>query len=309
MIRATTIATAQYPVEELENWEAYEAKMSRWVRAAAGNGASLLVFPEYASMELVSLFSDEIRRDLSGQLAALQELHEAYVDFHARLALESKVYIVAGSFPVRIPGGAFRNRAYFFNPDGSMDYQDKMMMTRFETEDWLIQEGDLLKVFPTSIGTIGIAICYDSEFPLLARSQVEQGAEILIVPSCTDTAQGYHRVKIGCQARALESQCFVVHSALVGKVDWSAAIDTNVGRAAVYTPVDRGFPEDGVLKIGDWNEPAWVYADIDLDHLAKARLDGAVLNHRNWPESEDRSGRKPEFRLKNEDRLNLRQTS
>lgn len=308
MIRPTTIATAQYPVEELENWAAYEAKLLRWVQTAARNGARLLVFPEYGSMELVSLFDDSVRKDLARQLAAMQDLHERFVDLHARLALEFKVYLVAGSFPVRIPGGAFRNRAYFFQPDGSFDYQDKMMMTRFETEEWLIEEGDRLKVFPTSLGTVGIAICYDSEFPLLARAQVESGAEILIVPSCTDTAQGYHRVRIGCQARAMESQCFVVHSALVGTVDWSAAIDVNVGRAAVYTPVDRGFPEDGVLKIGAWNAPGWVYTEIDLASLVATRRDGAVLNHRDWPASVKQSTRLG-VQPKLKDRLQVQQMS
>ena len=308
-MNVTKVATAQYPVEELADWAVYTAKLKQWVRAAAKEGARLLIFPEYASMELVSLFDDEIRGDLRGQLEAMQGLHEKFLDLHAELARECEVYILAGSFPVRIPGGAFRNRAYFFSPDGSMDYQDKMMMTRFEAEDWLIEPGDQLRVFPTSMGTVGIAICYDSEFPLLARSQVESGAEILVVPSCTDTVHGYHRVRIGCQARALESQCYVVHSALVGEVDWSAAIDSNVGRAAVYSPVDKGFPEDGVVSIGDWNQPRWVYGEIDLSKLARVRMDGSVLNHRDWPSSAVQVEGETEFQLKKEKVLSLQTSS
>ena len=80
-------------------------------------------------------------------------------------------------------------------------------MTRFENEQWLISAGDEIRVFDTDFGKIAINICYDSEFPLIARQQVEAGADLILVPSCTDTQAGFHRVRLGCQARALENQC------------------------------------------------------------------------------------------------------
>ena len=89
-------------------------------------------------------------------------------------------------------------------------------MTRFENEQWLIKSGKELKCFDTEYGKIAINICYDSEFPLLARKQVEAGCVLILVPSCTDTLAGYHRVKIGSHARALENQCYVVQSLLAG---------------------------------------------------------------------------------------------
>lgn len=113
---------------------------------------------------------------------------------------------------MRQPEGGYRNRAFLFRPDGSSDHQDKLQMTRFENERWGIGAGDTIKTFDTAFGRIGIDICYDSEFPLIARRQVEQGADVILVPSCTDTLAGYWRVRIGCQARALENQCYVVQS-------------------------------------------------------------------------------------------------
>src|SRR6185369_10981766 len=68
------IASAQYPSEFLGDWATYETKIARWVGEAASNGARLLVFPEYFSMELASLFPPEIHGSLPDQLAALQEL-------------------------------------------------------------------------------------------------------------------------------------------------------------------------------------------------------------------------------------------
>ena len=50
-------------------------------------------------------------------------------------------------------------------------------------------------------------ICYDSEFPLLVRSMVEAGADIILVPACTEFVSGYHRVRTAAIARALEGTC------------------------------------------------------------------------------------------------------
>jgi predicted amidohydrolase len=105
---------------------------------------------------------------------------------------------------------------------------------------------------------------------------------LILVPSCTDTLAGFHRVKIGCQARALENQCYVVQSPTIGDCAWSEAVDTNVGLAAVYTPVDRGFPPTGVLAAGELNAAQWVYAELDLDAVARVRAEGQVFNHRDW---------------------------
>ena len=277
------IASAQYNISFLATWQDYCVKVSLWVEEAAQQDAKILVFPEYASMELASLFGVEVYSSLSKQLEALQSLHEDYVALYQSLAEEYQCYIQAGTFPVRIESGAYRNRAYLFMPDGSVDYQDKLMMTRFENEQWLIESGTEIKTFDTEYGKIGINICYDSEFPLLARQQVEAGCVLILVPTCTDTVAGYNRVKIGCQARALENQCYVVQSSLVGDAPWSEAVDVNIGLSAIYTPVDRGFPDNGILAIGTLNAVQWVIAEICLADVETVRQQGQVFNYRDWP--------------------------
>lgn len=277
------IATAQYDISFLENWQHYQNKVERWVTEAVEQDAKILLFPEYASMELASLFGKDVYSSLSKQLAAMQSLRDDYLDLFLVLAKKYQCIIQAGSFPVKIESGAYRNRAYLFMPDGRIEYQDKLMMTRFENEQWLIQKGDGLKCFDTDYGKIAINICYDSEFPMLARKQVEAGANLILVPSCTDTLAGYHRVKIGCQARALENQCYVVQSVLVGDAPWSEAVDVNIGAAAVYTPVDRGFPDNGVLAVGNMNEAQWVIAEVSLSACGTVREQGQVFNYRDWP--------------------------
>jgi predicted amidohydrolase len=277
------IASAQYDISFLSSWQEYQQKTERWVNEAIKQDAKILLFPEYASMELASLFGKDVYSSLSKQLAAMQSVHEDYLDLFKALAKQNQCIIQSGSFPVEIETGVYRNRAYLFTPDGKVDYQDKLMMTRFENEQWFIQAGKELKCFDTEYGKIAINICYDSEFPLLARKQVEMGANLILVPSCTDTLAGFHRVKIGCQARALENQCYVVQSCLVGNADWSEAVDVNIGAAGIYTPVDRGFPDNGVLLAGELNAVQWVYGEVSLAACAVVREQGQVFNYRDWP--------------------------
>ncbi len=280
------IAAAQFPVFAPQDWAEVERTLAHFVSQAAGQGAQLLVFPEYAAMSLAALFPSTIKGQLQQELRAIQSLHGDWLALHASLAREYQLHILAGSFPVQISdAGAtpiYRNRAHLFAPNGNSGWQDKWTMTRFETELWGISAGDTLKVFDTALGRIAVNICYDVEFPLLARAQVEAGAQIILAPSCTDTIAGYWRVRVGAQARALENQCVVVQAPLVGLAPWSACVDVNVGRAGIYTPPDRGLPDDGVLAIGEWNQPQCVTADIDPAKLAAVRADGQVFNHRDW---------------------------
>lgn len=277
------IAAAQYDISFFEQWEDYASKLTRWVADAANNGAKLLVFPEYGSMELASLFGEAVYQDLNKQLQAMQDIYDDVIALHHQLAKQHNVIILAASFPVQQADGSYRNRANLIGPEGVIDYQDKLVMTRFENEQWLIKAGQQIKVIDTELGRIGIAICYDSEFPLIANQQVAAGADLILVPSCTDTEAGFHRVRIGCQARALENQCYVVQSPTFGEAPWSEAVDVNTGRASIYTPVDYGFPDNGILAEGSDETAQWVYAELDLNEISRVRQEGQVFNYRDWP--------------------------
>ncbi|MFN3516213.1 MAG: carbon-nitrogen hydrolase family protein [Novosphingobium sp.] len=278
-----TLAAAQYPIEALGDWQSYVAKLSLWVDRAAAGGAKLAVFPEYGAMELASL-DPATMDDLAGSLEAVAALAAQVDALHADLAARHGLHILAASIPARCADGRFVNRARLFTPGGKLGIQDKLVMTRFEREEWHVSASAPLRVFRTRLGMIGINICYDSEFPLLARAQVEAGMELLLVPSCTDSLHGYWRVRLGSQARALEGQCYAVHSPTVGEAPWSPAVDVNRGAAAVYGPPDRGMPADGVVAIGVMDAAQWVFAQVDLARVADLRADGKVLNARHWAE-------------------------
>lgn len=277
------VAAAQYDIGFLSQWTDFAEKLQQWVKEAAEVKAKLLVFPEYGSMELASLFGEDVYTDLGKQLHAMQDVYAQWQDLHLQLARQYDVMMLASTFPVMQDDGTFRNRANLFAPDGLVGHQDKLIMTRFENEQWLIHPGTDIKVLETDIGKIGINVCYDTEFPMIAYQQVKAGADLILAPSCTDTDAGFYRVRIGCQARALENQCYVVQSPTFGKAAWSEAVDVNTGRASIYTPVDYGFPDNGILVEGVGDKPGWVYADLDLTEIARVRKEGQVFNYRDWP--------------------------
>lgn len=281
------VAVSQYDIGFFTHFDDFSHKLEDWFKTAQQQGAQLLVFPEYASMELTSLLGKAVYSDLQQQLISMQSLYAAYVDCYRELAKRYNVIVVAASFPLQLDSGRFRNRVNVFNPEGLVGYQDKLIMTRFEDEKWAIQAGKELKVIDTDVGKLGINICYDSEFPMFTRRQIEAGAEIIVVPSCTYTTAGFHRVRIGCQARALENQCYVLQSPTIGEALWSPAVDLNIGRASVYTPMDKGFPCDGVLAQATDTKPQWIVAELDLTKITNVREQGAVLNKRDWAKQFD----------------------
>ncbi len=281
--RVVRVATCAYPIEHLASLFAYRDKQARLVQEAKHKGAQLLVFPEYGSLELGSLLTSKEQESLHSELNAVQSLLPAMLEIHATLAKTHGVYILGPSFPERMADGHVRNRARMHAPTGSVALVEKQQLTPFEREEWEAVPGRT-RVIETELGAIGVAICYDSEFPLIVRRQVEAGAEIILVPSCTDALAGYHRVSISCRARALENQCYVVQAATVGVASWSHAIDDNHGAAALYGPMDYGHLSDGIVAQGPIDVPGWVIADLDLGALATVRTAGQVRNHRDWSE-------------------------
>lgn len=284
------IATASYPLNVLDHWQAYRDKLARWVDEATEEGAQLLVFPEYGAMELATLAGPDVAGDLEASLHAVSDRLPEADALHAELAATYGVHILAASSPTThdTPADVTRpvNRARLFSPGGGVGVQDKQVMTRFEAEVWDVAPGGPLQVFETALGKIGVLICYDAEFPLLGRALCE--ADIILVPSVTEALTGYSRVRIGARARALENQCVTVMSSVVGDAMWSEALGTCVGAGGIFGPPDLGFPPTGVFVVGKLNQPGWVYADVDLDAVAHVRRDGGVLNRWDWTHQEGR---------------------
>jgi predicted amidohydrolase len=300
------VASAQYVIERFTQWKALENHISAWIGRAADAGAQLLLFPEYASLEMVGLAERRragdrrsIDRHLLGPLpvdplerrraeslhwatTVIQPLIPRYLALFSSLAARHRVYILAGSVPIDHADGSRTNRAFLFTPDGSMGWQDKMMLTRWEREVWHMTAGSEVRVFDTPFGPIGINICYDVEFPLVARRQAEAGARIILSQCCCDSLRGYYRVRVGARARALENQAYVVQSVAIGDSSWLAGFGRIVGYAGAFGPPDLGAHESGIIAQSKNKHPEWVYATLDLKAVDRIRGDTIIANQLEW---------------------------
>mgnify|MGYP001603348387 FL=1 len=275
------VAVAKYPIQAPADFAAFAERQAAVLGAAAAQGARVAVLPEYLSLELAATLDAGTQADLHASLAAIQRYREDWLALYARLAASLDMYVVAGTFLLAHGDGRYRNRCDVFTPQGAHLWQDKLQLTGFEKGLGVIEGGDALKVFDLDGVRTGVAVCYDSEFPLPVRAQAEAGARLLLVPSCTDTDAGATRVRVGCLARALENRLFVAKSVTAGEAPWSPALDINTGEAAVFAPMDRGFPADGVVA-QTTGDQVWAIAELDLDALDRSRADAQVANDRDW---------------------------
>ena len=275
------VAVAKYPIQAPADFAAFAQRQAAVLGDAAAQGAHIAVLPEYLSLELAATFDAATQADLHASLAAIQSHRDAWLALYADLAKTLDLHIVAGTFLLAQPNGRYRNRCDVFTPHGAHLWQDKLQLTGFEKGLGVIDGGDALTVFDVDGVRAGVAVCYDGEFPLPVRAQAEAGARLLLVPSCTDTEAGATRVRVGCLARALENRVFVAQSVTAGEAAWSPALDINTGEAAIFAPMDRGLPADGVV-VQTSGDQVWAFADLDFDALERSRDDAQVANDRDW---------------------------
>lgn len=256
------IVSLQYRYDFPDSFKAYQQKISHLVGEYASEGANLLIFPEYAGLEMLSF----------APIEKLPDYFNSYIDLFQDLSHRHNIHICSGSHLVATDEGSF-NRSYLFAPN-KMSYQDKCILTPAEVNEGIASRGNKLRLFETELGKVGICICYDIEFPSLVKQVAEAGAQLILVPSYTASVHGFYRVSLSCRARALENQCYVVQSALVGQTD----IEIAYGSSAIYSPIDAGFPEDGILAMGTRDQQEAVKAQIDFSKLEKVRTEGQTHN-------------------------------
>jgi predicted amidohydrolase len=272
------IASAQYPISFFESIDNWKKHVKSWISEAVIQQSEIFLFPEYGSMELVSLFETDIQQNIQRQVEKLQTLLPSFIETFEKLAIEYQIIIIAPSFPVT-ENGKIYNRSFVFSKNGMIGFQDKFFMTRFENEIWGIDSGKKnLALFKTENFTFGIQICYDIEFAIGAQKLNQAGADFILVPSCTETIRGASRVHIGSRARAMENQCYTIVSQTIGNAEWSPAVDINYGFAAIYSSPDENLPEEGIVAQGKSNEIRWLIDEIDLAKNAHIRKNGQVFN-------------------------------
>lgn len=270
------VASAQYFIRPVQHIEQFEEQVEALVDTAADYDCKLVLLPEYFTIQMLTL--GNVKRPIKDQVRDLAAHAPRFIEFMAGLARRHGIYLVAGTIPILDAGtDVVHNDAHFFGPDGKYGTQGKLHMTRFETDDWIVRARNKLRVFDTEFGKVAITICYDVEFPEIARTAARMGAHILLVPSCTDDRQGFLRVRYCAHARAIENQMYVITSHTVGSLPMVPAVSLNYGQAAILTPSDFPFSRDGILAEGHPNQEMMVIGDLNLETILTSRTSGTVL--------------------------------
>ncbi|MBN1606397.1 MAG: GNAT family N-acetyltransferase [Polyangiaceae bacterium] len=270
--RWVRVAAVQYQMRPVSSFEDFAAQCQFFAEAAGEYRADFVVFPERLTNQLQSLVMAE-RPALTAR--RLNEFTERYRELFTRMAIKYNVNVIAGSH-FTVEDDHLYNAAYLFRRDGTRAKQHKLHITPSERTWWGVSPGDRLEVMETDRGKIAILVCYDIEFPELARVAASRGANILFVPTSTDIRSGYVRVRSCAQARCIENHVYAALSGTVGNLPLVRGADIHYGQACILTPSDVHFARDGVAEVATPNVETMLVHDLDLEVLRRTRQTGTV---------------------------------
>lgn len=266
------VATVQFAMTP-ETVESLLERIDGFVREAAEWGASVLVLPEYLCGCIApGLTATSPKQTFENLADASHALLSGMVD----IAAARNIWLIGGTLIER-KEYQFFNSAPIIAPDGRHWLQRKIHLTPWERQSDLLTAGEEIFVIQTPFAKIATVICYDIEFPDLARAACEAGADILFNPSCTDNRHGFWRVRYSAHARCIENQVFAINAATVGWFPETTWLASNHGQAAILSPCDVAFARDGIIAQCEMNIPNQIIcADLRMNALRQARSGGAV---------------------------------
>lgn len=268
------IGCVQWQMRTVNSVQDLMQQVEFFIDALSDYQCDVALLPEFFNAPLMGLEQHTTSLDA---IKALAQFTNEIVDEISHLAVSYNISIIAGSMPV-LEDGKLYNVSYFCRRDGTLESQYKIHPTPHEKRAWIMEGGDKVNIFETDFGKIGILICYDIEFPELARIQSEQGLQLLFVPFWTDTKNAYLRVRCCAQARAIENECYVIISGSVGNLPNVDSADIQYAQSAVFSPSDFSFPHDAIVAETTPNTEMTLIADLDLSKLDILKNEGSVRN-------------------------------
>jgi len=266
------VSAVQYQMRPISSFEEFEKHCEFFVDTASDYRSDFVVFPEMITVQLLSFLPKKKPGESVRELSNYTPQYEA---LFTRLSIKYNINIIAGSH-LTVENDNLYNISYFFRRDGTFDKQYKIHITTSEKKWWGVQSGDKIKVFNTDKGKIAILVCYDCEFPELARIAVSKGAKMIFVPFNTDDRRAYLRVRYCAQARAIENQVYVIITGCVGNLPDVENSDVHFSQSAIFTPSDVEFHREGIASEATPNTEMLIYQDLDLNMLKRNKEMGSV---------------------------------
>lgn len=269
------LGLVQWQMRSVQDLEALLNQVEFFIDVVSDYKSDFLLFPEFFNAPLMAQYNHLPEADAFRQLAQYTEpLRQKFIDF----AMAYNVNIITGSMPYLDEEGRLYNVGFLCRRDGSWEDFRKIHITPSEVYSWGMIGGDKVRSYETDAGRIGILICYDVEFPELARLLADEGIQILFVPFHTDTQNGFNRVRHCARARAIENECYVAITGSVGNLPKVENMDIQYAQSAVFSPCDFAFSTEGIVAQATPNTEMVLIADVDLDDLKELHFSGSVHN-------------------------------
>jgi len=244
----------------------------RLIEEAVSQQARLVVLPEnFALMGKTETDKVEAREaDNNGPIQS----------FLAEQASRHGIWLVGGTIPmVASDENKVRATCLVFDDTGKQVARyDKIHLFDVElvdsdeqyTESETIEPGDKVVVIDSPFGRMGVAVCYDLRFPELFRQQLEDGMEILVLPSAFTAITGRAHWEVLVRARAIENLCYVIAPDQGG---YHLSGRETYGHSMIVDPW-------GTVMNSLARGPGVVCADIELGRLNSARRNFPSIEHR-----------------------------
>ncbi|NRD72492.1 carbon-nitrogen hydrolase family protein [Shewanella sp. VB17] len=197
----------------------------------------------------------------------------------SELAAKYDIYLVAGTIPVRSEDGRVYSRTYLFDNKGDiLGEYDKLHLfdvdvadgTKRYRESDTFCPGERISVIDTPFGKLGLAVCYDIRFPDLFRAMRLAGAELIALPAAFTKVTGAAHWQPLIQARAIETQCFILAAAQWGKHNQGSR--ETWGQSMIVDPW-------GSITAQKMDGCGWVQAKLDKTEQQKIRQEIPVSTH------------------------------
>lgn len=273
-VEPVRICVVQYQMRRVASFDEFAQQCEFFLDTASDYKCDFILFPELFTTQLLSCVDAKQPGQAARELA---EFTPRYLEFFAEQAIKFNVNVIAGSQFV-VEHGTLYNVAYLFCRDGSIGKQYKIHITPSERKWWGVNPGSQVQVFDTDCGPISILICYDIEFPELARIAADKGAQMIFVPFNTDTQHGYLRVRHCAQARCIENHMYVAISGCTGNLPLVENADIHYAQSGIFTPADAGFAREAVAAECNPNVETVIIHDLDFEQLRRHKEAGTVQN-------------------------------
>lgn len=237
--------------------------------SALDKGAEFIFLPEYCGglKSENALLAPPVETEENHPI--LQKLLE--------LAKKEKVWILCGSIAIEGSNELFRNRSFVINDHGKIVARyDKIHLFDIKLSDTLeyresavVEPGGNGVIAQTSIGALGLSVCYDLRFPQLYRDLAQNGADALTVPAAFIKTTGEAHWHVLNRARAIENCAFVISPCAVGDIPGGGS---TFGHSLIIDPWGTVLA-DGGEKAGV------IMADIDIDKSSEMRQKIPSLSH------------------------------